>query len=225
MQFTSPFFATIWANKVRFCVAFFAIFTLTYGFFAAIDFLPEPPADTGVETATTTATTTKAAPMKATTTAIAKPVPSAPVSITLPTLDRTVTVLNPASADYAVLDAALLEGVVRHPESAKLGEVGNVLILGHSSHLPTVFNRNYQAFNGIEKLTWGDSIVVSDGKSTFTYRVDKVFEAPASDVVIPTEVTGKRLTLVTCNNFGAKEDRFIVEATLVSTNPVTTARR
>ncbi|MEZ4200358.1 MAG: hypothetical protein R3B69_02055 [Candidatus Paceibacterota bacterium] len=53
-------------------------------------------------------------------------------------LGRTVPVLNPASRSVAVLDEALLSGVVRHPDSADFSEPGNILILGHSSYLPNV---------------------------------------------------------------------------------------
>ncbi len=203
------FFEVVAQNKVRFFSVFFIIFTLTYAVFFALDFLPEAPSTTKADEAVATSTPEAPAP---------KPVPvvSEPVSMTITELSRTVPVLNPASNDIPTIDAALLNGVARHPDSAKLGEDGNILILGHSSYLPNVMNRNYQAFNGIQKLKWGDTITVSSDTMTYTYRVDKVYESRASDVIIPTDVKGKRLTLVTCNSFGAKEDRFIVEATLIS---------
>ena len=69
--------------------------------------------------------------------------PVVPVSISIEKLGKTVTVLNPTSRSIADLDAALLEGVVRHPDSAHLAQDGNVFILGHSSYLPNVLNRNF----------------------------------------------------------------------------------
>ena len=134
----------------------------------------------------------------------------------IPTLERNVPVLNPETNDVTALDNGLLKGLVRHPDSALLGEDGNVLILGHSSYLPNVMNKNFQALNGIQKLKWGDVIELESEGTRYTYRVEKVYQAKASTVTIPTEVTAKRLTLVTCNSFGAKEDRFIVEAKLLS---------
>jgi LPXTG-site transpeptidase (sortase) family protein len=213
-------FDRVFAAKVPFLIAFFIIFTISYGILFALDWLPEP-----VTTAPTTedmvnkdaATTTSS---KDDTTESETPAESAaaeqPISLSLPTLDRTVAVLNPDSRDIAVLDAALLKGVVRHPDSALLGESGNVVILGHSSYLPNVTNKNFQALNGIQKMKWGDTITLSGDGTLYTYRVEKVYEAKASGVTIPTDVTGKRLTLVTCNSFGSTEDRFIVEATLIS---------
>lgn len=139
-----------------------------------------------------------------------------PDTITIKALDRTVKVLNPTSNSIAVLDEALLSGVVRHPDSADFSEPGNILILGHSSYLPNVFNKNFQALNGIQELSWGDSITVASSDTEYVYQVDRVYKAKAAAVEVPVTKGVAKLTLVTCNSFGAKEDRFIVEATLVN---------
>jgi sortase (surface protein transpeptidase) len=81
-----------------------------------------------------------------------------PLTLTIDALDRELSIQNPTSRAIADLDAALLEGVVRHPDSASLGEGGTVFILGHSSYLPIVRNKNYQAFNGLQNLSEGDVI-------------------------------------------------------------------
>ncbi len=207
------FFDALWVNKVPFLVVFFVIFTLTYGVLFAVDFLPEPKTSTPAKVVATStpATTTKVVEEVA-------PVAMAeePVLLTIPSLDRVVTVLNPETRDIVELDQELLKGVVRHPDSALLGEDGNVVILGHSSYLPNVMNKNFQALNGVQKMKWGDIIELESDGTRYTYRVEKVYQAKASGVTIPTDVSGKRLTLVTCNSFGAKEDRFIVEAKLLS---------
>tara|TARA_B100000508_G_scaffold77059_1_gene59948 strand:+ start:3994 stop:4740 length:747 start_codon:yes stop_codon:yes gene_type:complete len=135
-----------------------------------------------------------------------------PVSISIEKLDKTITVLNPISRTIADLDAALLEGVVRHPDSAHLAQDGNVFILGHSSYLPNILNRNFQAFNGIQNLEWGDIIEVSSVDAVYTYRVEKVYHAKAQEVVVPIAGDEKLLTLATCNSFGSIDDRYIVEA-------------
>lgn len=143
--------------------------------------------------------------------------PISPTTLYIKKLDRTVTIANPTSNSVAVLDEALLHGVVRHPDSAKLGANGNVFILGHSSYLPTVINKNFQAFNGIQNLAWGDTIEVRSNTATITYQVEKVYKAKAEDVTVPLQGTGPRLTLATCNSFGSKDDRFIVEAKAIET--------
>ena len=125
---------------------------------------------------------------------------------------RYFVLVNPESRAVADLDAALLSGVVRHPDSAKLAQNGNVFILGHSSYLPTVMNKNFQAFNGIQQLAWGDTIEVSSGGKVHVFEVEKVFKAQASDLTVPIAGDERRLTLATCNSFGSTDDRFIVEA-------------
>ncbi len=139
-----------------------------------------------------------------------------PVSLTVPSRNISVTVANPTSIDIGVLDTALTNGVVRYPTSATLGEDGNVIIFGHSSYLPVVHNSAFKAFNGIEKVQRGDEIVVSSGDATYRYVVLSVGkESAESSVAIPLAVSGRLLTLATCDSFGKKSDRFVVTAILV----------
>ena len=112
---------------------------------------------------------------------------------------------------------------MRYPTSARLGETGNVVIFGHSSYLPVVGNQAYKAFNGIQKLVAGDTITVYSSGTAYTYQVrDVAKESAASDAGIDLAVTGRVLTLATCDSFGAKSDRFIVTADFVESHSVST---
>jgi len=203
-------------QKIRFFVWFFVIFTITYGFLYIADWLPEAPKDASAQEF-----------------AEIEPLPSTeveedsnfvnteyPREISIPSLNRSVAILNTKSTEVSDLDADLLKGVVRHPDSAMLGEEGNVFILGHSSYLPNVLNRNFQAFNGLQNLVWGDTIIVKSDTLEYVYQVKKVYKAKASALIIPLVVEGKILTLATCNSFGSVDDRHIVEAELVDTRPI-----
>lgn len=220
-------------RKVPFLVTFAVIVTLTYGFLFMVDFVPVPPeeieevneeapaAATGetegtaaVETTSQIDTPESPTTGESTATAGEDPLPR---KVIIDALDREVSVLNPNSRDVAVLDEALLSGVVRHPDSADFSEDGNVFILGHSSYLPTVFNQNFRAFNGLQNLEWGDTIRVQSNDTEYVYRVQEVYMAKASEAFVPNTPGEARLTLATCNTFGAKEDRFIVEAVLIDT--------
>lgn len=209
------------AQKWRFLVAFFVIVLITYFILYVIDFIPEP-IDKAPDSAVAAEVVeekndeddTTVAPVAAT---VVRDVDPLPNKIIFDRLDRELTVLNPESREVADLDAALLNGVVRHPDSADFVDTGNIFILGHSSYLPNVLNKNFQAFNGIQDLEWGDTVRVQSGDTEYTYRVDKVFEAKASEVVVPMDDTKAKLTLATCDSFGSKDDRFIVEAVLVKT--------
>ena len=221
----------VWAKKFSFLGTFFIVFFCTYMTLVVLDILPESP-DTEtnvprVETVTEShGTTTVQLPSELSAGDGEEPeaeaespdvlIPSAPMQITIPRLDRSVVVLNPVSRAIADLDEALLEGVVRHPDSALLGQPGTVFILGHSSYLPSVRNRNFQAFNGIQNLAWGDTIELEGTEGVYIYRVERVYKARAQEVVVPIAGDTERLVLATCNSFGSVDDRHIVEAVLVS---------
>jgi LPXTG-site transpeptidase (sortase) family protein len=83
-----------------------------------------------------------------------------------------------------------------------------------------VFNKNFQAFNGIQGLAWGDKIEVFSGDQIFEYRVEKVYKANAQDATVPIAGAGYKLTLATCNSFGSVDDRWIVEAKRVSVKTI-----
>mgnify|MGYP002083578140 FL=1 len=143
-----------------------------------------------------------------------------PLRIEIPSIGIRATVSNPKDARVSTLDRELLAGTVRYPGSGILGEEGNVLIFGHSSHLPIVHNQAFKAFNDIQNLKAGEPIFLYGEGKVYVYAVEKVEEANASTDAIPLAVDGSRLTLATCDNFGTKQDRFIVTASLVKIEPI-----
>ncbi len=142
-----------------------------------------------------------------------------PTRMVIPKLGTDLPINNPQTRNIALLDEELKTGAVRYPDSATLGvDGGNVLLFGHSSGLPAVRNKFFKAFNGIETLKYGDSIEITSGSDRYTYKVSRVYRASASDDRIELQVPGQRLTLLTCNSFGSRVDRWIVEADLVGKN-------
>ena len=210
-------------RKVAFLVTFFITFLVSYSILAWLDFLPELVYKEEVieinQELDNLQDSTSTLVISGSNDSNQEPqaeVVVLPLTMTIEALDRKVAVLNPTSREITDLDTALLNGVVRHPDSATLNQVGTVFILGHSSYLPVVYNKNFQAFNGIQDLKWGDTITINSEEGEYTYRVDKVYRAKASDVVVPIAGTEKRLVLATCNSFGSTDDRYIVEADLIS---------
>lgn len=203
-------------NRKPFLAVFFVVVLISYGILFAIDFIPEPVTSENaeeiidVEIDEAQSIDTPPEPIVA-----REPLSPLPKKIIFDSLDKEIAVLNPESRDVDDLDAALLSGVVRHPDSATLTEEGNVFILGHSSYLPNVFNKNFQAFNGIQELQWGDLVRVQSQDVEYVYRVQRVYKAKASDVVVLPTPGKAQLTLATCNSFGSKDDRFVVEAYLI----------
>ena len=139
--------------------------------------------------------------------------PVFPDRLVIPSIGTNLPISNPQTRNIAALDAELKTAAVRYPDSATLGQRGgNVLLFGHSSRLPVVRNQLYKAFNNIETLKDGDVIYVQSGSETYTYRVTNVYQASATDDKIALAVDGHRLTLLTCDSFGSKNDRWVVEA-------------
>lgn len=214
-------------QRVLFFLVSVGVLALTYGFFFMIDFLPEKPTAAVVDTTLSGDIDAGGTSIESVTSldeefvAPVVAVDPYPVSIIFDTLaGKIVPVLNPESRAVAALDTALLSGVVRHPDSADFERTGTIFLFGHSSYLPNVINKNFQAFNGIQKLVWGDTIRLRSSDTEYVYRVDRVYKASADDAEVKIEEGVHKLTLATCNSFGSKDDRFVVESTLVETEPL-----
>lgn len=141
---------------------------------------------------------------------------SEPERIIIPSIGLDLPVQNPDTRDINVLDQMLTEGPARYVDSALLGEVGNMIIFAHSSHLPIVRNQMYKAFNRIPELKAGDAITLHSGGKSYLYTVNSVTEADANDTRIDmSPEKGTRLTLVTCDTLTGKSARFVLDATFV----------
>lgn len=199
-------------QRIVFFFVCMGVVAITYSILYVIDFLPEKPE--AVQAIAETGTNTKAE--EPTSAEVTEPVhvDPLPLVIIFDSLDREVVVHNPQDSSVATLDNALLTGVVHHPNSADFKNTGTIFILGHSSYLPVVHNKNFQAFNGIQKLAWGDIIRLRSADTEYVYTVDRVYEAKAEDAEVAIQKGVAKLTLATCNSFGTKDDRFVVEATL-----------
>lgn len=191
-------------QSLSFAFTFIAFFALSYVFLAWADLLPEPIGEGEALSAGRNEISTENAG-----------VPESPVRVVATSIGLDEIVLNPESTEIEALDEALLKGTVRYPTSAPLGVDGTVLLFGHSSYLPVVRNQNFKAFNGIQKLQTGSVVSVYSDTTEYRYEVTSVRKADASEDIIELPSVGKHLTLVTCNSFGTKSDRFVVTADFV----------
>jgi LPXTG-site transpeptidase (sortase) family protein len=185
----------------------FMVLTLTL---LAIDIYPEPVRSTP------RAETSVFIPIQEEESVVATVETAPPTRIVIESIGLDTIITSPLSTDVGVLDRALQSGAVRYPGSGLLGESANMLIFGHSSYLPVVKNKAYQAFNELGKVTRGERITVYSDNHMYTYEVSSVRMAKAEDVSVDFTSSVPTLTLATCNTFGAKEDRWVVTATLVS---------
>ncbi len=111
---------------------------------------------------------------------------------------------------------ALNSGVAHLQGTARLGEIGNLFITGHSSDYSWKKNPYAAAFSLVPKLIPGDIITIHENGKSYVYKVatTKIVKPTAVEVANPT--TTPTLTLLTCYPVGTTKERFIVHASLIS---------
>jgi LPXTG-site transpeptidase (sortase) family protein len=120
-------------------------------------------------------------------------------------------VANPNTDNVATLDEYLKQGAVRYPGSGTLG-FGNMFIFAHSTGLRVVNNQAYKTFNGLKDLKAGDIIKIYGNSKLYIYEVKLVKLVDEKEALVTFDLDQNRLTLSTCNTFGAKSERYVVEA-------------
>ncbi|MDN0199292.1 class E sortase [Streptomyces sp. S.PNR 29] len=116
----------------------------------------------------------------------------------------------------------LKKGLGHYARTAQLGQKGNFAVAGH--------RRTYgDPFKDFPELRRGDAVVLSDGVTWFTYRIDKgPYKTVPTDIEVIDPVPrksgytrpGRYLTLTTCDPEWGHSHRLIVWAHLDSTQPV-----
>ncbi|MFE8017108.1 class E sortase [Streptomyces antibioticus] len=118
--------------------------------------------------------------------------------------------------------ATLKKGLGHYAGTARLGGTGNFSVAGH--------RRTYgDPFKDFPRLRRGDAVVLTDGTTWFTYRIDKgPYKTVPSHIEVIDAVPrksgytrpGRYLTLTTCDPEWGHSHRLIVWAHLDSTQPV-----
>lgn len=117
-----------------------------------------------------------------------------------------------------VFQKALIDGVVQYPGTAKIGEVGNTYIFGHSSDFAFSKGNYKTVFALLPNIELGSEVLVSnDQERTFKYKVYQKFVAKKTDVhLLDQNTNGKSiLTLQTSYPVGTALQRYIVKAEYV----------
>ncbi|MFJ8073547.1 class E sortase [Streptomyces sp. NPDC096176] len=134
--------------------------------------------------------------------------------------------------DWPVLQGTgtgvLKKGLGHYASTAALGATGNFAVAGH--------RRTYgDPFKDFPELRAGDTVVLTDGTTWFTYRIErKPYRTVPSDVgvidAVPRplnedatafDAPGRYLTLTTCEPEWGSSHRLVVWAHLDATQPVT----
>lgn len=162
---------------------------------------------------------------------VSQPV-SADPRLIIPKLNVDVPVDFSSDNSNASMMSSMNNGVTRFAipgASAMPGEIGNLVITGHSAGDLYSSNPYKFIFSGLERLENGDMIYVNYNSTRYTYSVANKETVSPSDVAALTKTTGKpQLILVTCTPLGTSRYRLLVHADQVSpaidsTTPAATA--
>ncbi|MCX5391842.1 class E sortase [Streptomyces sp. NBC_00094] len=125
----------------------------------------------------------------------------------------------------------LKQGLGHYAATARLGATGNFAVAGH--------RRTYgDPFKDFPRLRPGDAVVLTDGTTWFTYRIDRgPYRTVPDDVGVVAPVPkplkknaagftgpGRYLTLTTCEPEWGSSHRLVVWGHLDTTQPVTDGR-
>jgi LPXTG-site transpeptidase (sortase) family protein len=216
------FLDIIWHYKFHLAVY---IFVVSFISFSALYFIGGVPEELRVLDSTNIIQETNAS----NTVAAVLPVPSAktipqvatvkgelPQRVIISKINVDTAVSNPNTTDNTILNDYLLRGAVRYPGSGTLAQ-GNMFIFGHSTGLRVVNNQAFKAFNHLKDLNIDDEIKIQSATKEYIYKVISVTLTDSDKGLVDLSSKKNMLTLSTCNVFGEKQERFVVEAIFVRT--------
>lgn len=141
--------------------------------------------------------------------------------IIIPKLNVEVPVVyGAATIEEKDIQKELENGVVHYPITEKPGELGNNVIVGHSSN--NILNKGkYKfAFLMLKKLEAGDTFYIHFNGTRYVYKVYESKIVEATDVAVLEDTDRPAVTtLITCDPPGTSLKRLIVRAEQISPEP------
>lgn len=140
-------------------------------------------------------------------------------TLEVPKISLSVPIIFSESSDKDAITKDLDYGVVYYPGSVYPGQIGQIVILGHSAPLGWPKIKHQWVFSDIEKLAPGDTIFIDLNNKQYTYVVKQKTiikrgaEVPQDNLSADNNI----LTLISCWPPGKDYQRIAVEAEL-STN-------
>ncbi len=139
-------------------------------------------------------------------------------TLEIPKISLSVPIIFSTSTDKTSLAKDLDQGVVYYPGSVYPGQIGQIIILGHSAPpgWPTI--KHDWVFTNLEKLSAGDTISIDLNNKQYTYVVkQKTIIQRGADVPADSlSANNNVLTLISCWPPGKDYQRITVEAELVN---------
>ncbi len=109
----------------------------------------------------------------------------------------------------------LKNGVTHYADTALPGQIGNSVIIGHSSDFPWSSGRFKNIFALLDKLVIGDQITVPYKTQRYVYEVIETKVVKPTELSVLKKSEQPRLTLITCYPVGTTQKRLIIVARLI----------
>jgi LPXTG-site transpeptidase (sortase) family protein len=121
----------------------------------------------------------------------------------------------------AAIQRDLERGIIRYPDTANPGQIGNAFLTGHSSNYAWAAGEYNYILSRLDELEEGDTITLraiqQNGKTIeYSYRVTKKFVASPDDSRLFAETEDPTVTLATCWPLNTSFRRLVVKAILES---------
>jgi sortase A len=141
-------------------------------------------------------------------------------TLMIPAISVQAPVIFEPSVDDNKVQLALQRGVLHYGTTANPGQIGNVVIFGHSSGLPWSSGDYKYVFTRLDKVRLGDLILLDYQGKRYIYKIT------AHEVIVPTNLSVLNqhsakpvLTLITCTPAGSNKYRLVVHADQISPKP------
>ncbi|MFT4532082.1 MAG: LPXTG-site transpeptidase (sortase) family protein [Candidatus Saccharimonadales bacterium] len=141
--------------------------------------------------------------------------------IIIPKINLEVPVVfDLGSVQERAIQDALEEGVVHYSSSPEPGEIGNSVIVGHSSNNILNSGKYKFAFVLLKRLEVEDTFFVQKDGVRYTYKIfEKKIVPPTDTSVLRDSSRDNTMTLITCDPPGTSINRLIIVAEQISPDP------
>ena len=136
--------------------------------------------------------------------------------ITIPEIDSQLPIVTATTTEMVELHSLLDLGVVLYPKSARFGQLGQTILLGHSAPVNWPKIKHDTAFSRIDELAAGSPILVNYKGNAYQYTVVRTQIINRGVNLPELPGNGNSLLLVSCWPPGRNLNRIVVEAMLNS---------
>lgn len=137
----------------------------------------------------------------------------------LPTININTPIVFDTPFDDSSILYNLQSGVIHLAGTAKPGQLGNIVISGHSSYYSWDSGNYKSIFANLGALKLSDKVYIRFNNELYVYKVKEIFEVQPSQVEVMKQDNKTELTLITCTPTGTALRRLIIKLEQTSPNP------